>query len=84
MHEVRKDLVMRQNRVKHLSNLLQEVHMRHAKVVPGKHVMLALVLALKKVEIKAEDIPVHMHHKQTAKKKMKDKGIISTVMVYAV
>ena len=38
--------------------------MRQAIVVPGKHGMLALMLALKEAKIKAEDIPVHMHQVQ--------------------
>ena len=35
--------------------------MRWSRVVPGKHDMAALMLALNKAEIKAEDIPVHIH-----------------------
>ena len=41
--------------------------MRWAIVVTVKHGTSVLMLALKEAEIKAEDIPVHMHHKQTAK-----------------
>ena len=42
--------------------------MRRSIVVPVKHGMAALMIALKEVEIKAEAIPVHMHPRQTAKK----------------
>ena len=35
--------------------------MRWERVVPGKHGMSALMLALKEAEIKAETISVHMH-----------------------
>ena len=36
--------------------------MRRAIVVPGKHGMAFLMLALKEAEIKTEDIPLQMHH----------------------
>ena len=58
--------------------------MRWERVVPGKHGMSALMLSLKEAEIKSEAIPVHMHHKQTATKQLKDKGETHTVMVHAV
>ena len=47
--------------------------MRRVIVVPVNHIMSALMLALKEVEIKAEAVPLHMHHKQTPIKQLKDK-----------
>ena len=44
-----------------LSILRQEIAMIWEIVVPGKHCMSDLMLALKQVEIKEESIPVHMH-----------------------
>ena len=35
--------------------------MRRARVMPGKHGMAALIMAIKEGEINAEDIPAHMH-----------------------
>ena len=35
--------------------------MIRVRMVPGKHGMVILVIALKEVEIKAGDIPVHMY-----------------------
>ena len=58
--------------------------MRRSRVVPGKHDMVALMLALKEAEIKAEAIPVYMHQKHNAKNHMKDKSKTPTVMVHAV
>ena len=55
-----------------------------AILVTGKHGMSVLMLALKEAEIKVEDIPVHMHHKQTATKQMKYKGEIPTGALHAV
>ena len=57
--------------------------MRWVTVFPGKHSMSFLMLSLKEAEIKVEDIPVHMHHKQTAAKQPKDKGEIPTGTVHA-
>ena len=74
MHKVCRNLGLRQNIVEQISSLWQEVAMIRARVVPGKHGMPALILALKELEIKVEDIPVHLHHKQTATKNPKDKG----------
>ena len=74
---------MRHFRVENLSRLRQDVAMIQARVVPGKHGMSSLMLALKEAEIKSESIPVHMHHKQTATKNLKDKGKIPAVTVYA-
>ena len=58
--------------------------MRQEIVVPGKHGMSVLMLALKEAEIIAEDITVHMQHKQTETKQMQDKGKIPTVIVHGV
>ena len=40
--------------------------MRQANMVPGKHGMESLMLALKEAVIKAETILVHMYQVQTA------------------
>ena len=58
---------MRQLRVEQLSSLRKELAMRWARVVPGKHCMAALVIALNEAEIKAEAILVHMHQVHTEK-----------------
>ena len=47
--------------------------MRRARVVNRKHGMADLMLALNEAEIKAEDITVHMHQRQTETKHLKDK-----------
>ena len=73
---------MRQIRLGQLSSLRQEVDMRWARVVPGKHGMSALMIALKEAEIKVESLPVHMQHKQTANKQLKDKGELTTGTVH--
>ena len=65
MHEVSRVSVIRHQRVEQLSILRQEVDIRRTQVVPGKHGMTALMLALKEAEIKAEAIPVHMHQGHT-------------------
>ena len=57
--------------------------MRPARVVPGKHGISALMIALKEAEINLEAIPVNMHHKQTATKQLKDNGEITTGTVHA-
>ena len=44
--------------------------------------MSALMLAINDAEIKEEAIPLHMHHRQTETKQLKDKGDIATVMVH--
>ena len=46
--------------------------MRHARVVPGKHGIISLILALKEAVIKSEAIPVHMYQWQTARQQLKD------------
>ena len=57
--------------------------MGQARVVPGKHGMSDLMLALKEAEIKAEFIPVQMYqgHKET--QKLKDNTETPTVMVHS-
>ena len=62
MHEVWKALLLRHIRVEQLSSLRQDVGMIRAIVVPGKHVMASLMLALKEAEVKALTIPVHINH----------------------
>ena len=44
-----------------MSSLWKEVAMSRAIVVPGKHDMVALMLALKEAEIKTKDIPMNIH-----------------------
>ena len=63
---------MRQIRVKQLSSMWQEVAMRRARVVPGKHGIAALMLALKEAETKAEYIPVNMHQGHIETQQLKD------------
>ena len=60
------------------------VVMRREIVVPGKHGMADLMLELKEVEIKAEAIPVHMHHRLTETQHLKYNKEESIVMVHAV
>ena len=74
MHEVWRGIVIRNHRVECLSIIRKEVAMIRERVVPGKHDMVDLMLALKEAKINAEDIPVHMHKRQNATKKLKDKG----------
>ena len=40
--------------------------MKQARVDIVKHVIAALTISLKEEEINSEDIPVHMHQRQTA------------------
>ena len=56
---------MSQLRLDELSILRQEVDTRQARLVPLKHGISALMLALKEAEIKAEAITVHMHQGHT-------------------
>ena len=72
MHRVWRDLVLSQIIVEHISSLQQEVAMIRAIVVPGKHGMSALMLALKEAKIKAEAIPVQMHQGHTETQHLKD------------
>ena len=58
--------------------------MKLERVVIGKHGMASLMLALKQTEIKAEDIPVHIHQGQTATQQLKEKDETPTVMVHVV
>ena len=50
--------------------------MRQARLVPVKHGLSSLMVVLKEEEIKAEDVPVHMHHEHTETKHIKDKSEI--------
>ena len=65
MHEVWRDLVLRQLRVKWLSTMCQEVDMRLARVMPVKHNMAELMLALNESETNTEAISLHMHQGHT-------------------
>ena len=56
---------MKNHRLEQLSIMRHEVYMRRSRVVPGKYGMASLMLTLKEAEIKAEDIPVHMHQEHT-------------------
>ena len=58
--------------------------MIRAIVVPGKHDISSLMIALKEAEIKLGSIPVHVHqwHKETQQLKYKDET--PTVMLNAV
>ena len=47
--------------------------MIRARLMPGQHDMVALILALNEAEIKAEAIPVHMNQGKTATKQIKYK-----------
>ena len=53
-----------------------------ARVVPGKHGMSALMIALKESKTKAEAIKVHIYQGNTAKQQLKDKDEKTTVMVH--
>ena len=65
-----------------VSSLRQEVAMRRAGLVPGKHGMAALILSLKESQIKSEAIPVNMHQGHTESQQQKDKKETPTLMVY--
>ena len=53
MHEICRDIGLSHNRVEHIPNLQQEVAMRQARVVTGKHGMSDLIIALNEEEIRA-------------------------------
>ena len=57
--------------------------MRRERVVPGKHGMEALMLAIKEAEINAEAVPVHMHQGNTETQQLKDNNETPTGMVHA-
>ena len=84
MHELWRALGFKPLRVEQLQILWKYAGMRRSRVVTGKHGMQALMLALKEMRIKTETIQVHMHHKQTSKKHLKDKCEILAVMVHVV
>ena len=56
--------------------------MRWARVVPGKHGMSALMLALKEAEIKAESILLYMHQGHIEIQNLKDNNETPTFMVH--
>ena len=58
--------------------------MRRERVVPGKHDMEALMLALKEAVINAKSIPVHMYQGQKKTQHLKDNDETTTVMVQEV
>ena len=68
MHKVWSSIVLRKNRVEHLSSLSQEVSMIQERFVPVKHGMAYRMLAIKDSEVKAEDIPVYIHQGHTVTK----------------
>ena len=78
MYKLWRSIGLSQHIFERLSSLHQEVAIIQARAVPGKHASSSFMLSLKEVEIKAEAIPVHMHHDHTAKKKLKDKGEMPT------
>ena len=59
-----------------------KVAMRRSRVVNGKYDMEDLMLALKEVKIKAEDMPLNMNQGHTATKQLKDKDKTPTFMVH--
>ena len=83
MHKVWKALGLRQLIVERLSSLQQELAMIRSRVVPGKHSMVAFMLAIKEVKMKSESIPLHMHHVHTETKHLKYNNETPTVMVHA-
>ena len=82
IHKVWRYLALRQHKLKQLSIMRHEAAMIRESVVPGKHAMATLMLALKEAEIKTEDITVHMHQGQTEIKQLKDKDQTTIVMVH--
>ena len=83
MHKVWRDIGLRQNSLEQPSILWQEVAMIRVRVVPGKHGMSALMLALKEAEIIAEAISVNMHHEHIETKQLKYKVETPTGKVHA-
>ena len=69
--------------MKKLSSLRNEVAIRREILVPRKYGMEDLMLALKDVYIKAENISVHMHQRHTTTKLLKDKYETPTEVVNA-
>ena len=65
-----------------MSVLRHEVSMRRARVVPGKHGMEALMVALKEVKIKAGAIPVQMHQGNKEIQQLKNSNETPTVMLH--
>ena len=63
-------------------NPAAEVSNRQEIVVPEKHDISSLMLALKEEEIKSEGIPVHMDQEHIETKQEKDNNETLTVMVH--
>ena len=82
IHKVLRALGMRQLRVEHISILWQEVAMKHSRVLPRKHGMSALMLALKEAEVKEEAIPVQINQGNKETQQLKDNNKTHTVMVH--
>ena len=57
--------------------------MRWGRVMPRKHVMEALMLAIEEAEIRAEDIRLHTKKGKNAAMHLEDKSETTTVMVHA-
>ena len=74
MHKVYRALGIRHHRLEQISSLQHEVAMRRERLVPGKHDMSALVIALKEAEINSKAIPVHIYQCQTETQQLKDKN----------
>ena len=53
-------------------------------MVPGKHGITDLILALKEAEINSEAIPVHMHQEETETQYLKDNNETPTGTVHAI
>ena len=83
MHEVWRALGLRHQRVEQLSILRHEVATRRAGVVPGKHGMSDLMLALKEAYIKVEAILVQIHKGHIETQHLKDNNETLTFMVDA-
>ena len=72
MHEIWISLALRHIIVEQISSLRQEVYIRREIVVPIKHRMSALMLALKEFKIKSEAIHVQMHRGHIETQHLKD------------
>ena len=68
MHEVWRELRLRKNRVERMSSIQNNVVMRQARLVPGKHGMASIMLVLKESVKKKKFIPVHIQQWKTASK----------------
>ena len=84
MQEVWRSFGLRQHRMEQLSSLIQEIAIRRARVVHGKHGMEDLMLVLKEAQTKAEYILVHLHQGHTELQQTKDKKETPTLMLHTV